>query len=212
MADGLARIPIHNRMLRMGQTVYWMNVSLDLLIESRTNEGGDGSWMRISDSLHRVFNERAREISLAIEGRVIYETMESFWPAARNDTSLPETLQEYGHIWTDTPKILVSNTRATAKYNTRIVGGSTAIEELAELRRTTDGVIGVGGANVATQMLNRGLLDELMLFTHPIVLGSGRPLFDNVKHPVDCDLVEQAAFDDGVTLHRYSIRGATPVQ
>jgi dihydrofolate reductase len=137
--------------------------------------------------------------------------MESFWPSARSDESQSETTREYGHIWTDTPKILVSNTRTQASYNTRIIGGDNALDQLAEIRRTTDGIIGVGGANIATQLLNHGLLDELMLFTHPVVLGSGRPLFDTVAEPIECDLLEQTTFEDGVTLHRYSIRGATPV-
>lgn len=39
--------------------VYWMNVSLDLKIERRANEQGGGDWLRIGESLHRDFNERA---------------------------------------------------------------------------------------------------------------------------------------------------------
>lgn len=190
----------------MGRTVYWMNVSLDLRIEQVENEQGGGSWMRIGEQLHREFNERARRLALSIEGRRIYETMESFWPAAATDESLPEYLREYGRIWTEAPKVLVSNTRTEAKYDTRIVGGDDAIDQLAQLRAEVDGDIGVGGANLATQLLRHGLLDELLLFVHPVVLGSGRPLFDDLQEPVECDLVEHATFDDGVAMHRYSIR------
>ncbi|MCW2950653.1 MAG: deaminase [Thermoleophilia bacterium] len=185
-----------------------MNVSADLFIERDAGEQGGGSWMRIGEPLHREFNARARQMSMFIEGRVIYETMESFWPAARDDQSEPEVMREYGQIWTDMPKVLVSNTRTEAEHNTRIVGGPDAIDQLAEIRRTTEGEIGVGGAALATQLLHHGLLDELLLFTHPVVLGSGRPLFDSLTVPVECDLLEHASFDDGVTMHRYAIRGA----
>lgn len=195
----------------MGRTVYWMNVSVDLLIEHSSGEEGGGSWMRISEQLHKEFNARARRMSLGIEGRIIHETMESFWPAARDDESLPECLREFGHIWTDMPKVLVSNTRTEAEHNTRIVGGAGAIDQLAEFRSTTEGDIGVGGANIATQLLHRGLLDELLLFTHPVVLGSGRPLFDSVIAPIECDLLEHATFEESVTMHRYAIRGAETV-
>jgi hypothetical protein len=34
----------------MGRTVYWMNVSVDLLIEGRPGEDGGGGWLRIGDS------------------------------------------------------------------------------------------------------------------------------------------------------------------
>ena len=191
-----------------GRFVYWMNVSLDLRIERVTNEQGGGEWIRIGEPLHREFNARARALSLSVEGRRIYETMEAFWPAARSDESLPAFLREYGEIWTSTPKILVSRTRTSADHNTRIIGGDDAIEQLARLRQETAGDIGVGGATLATQLQRAHLLDELLLFTHPVILGEGRPLFDELDEPVECDLLEQRSFDQGVTMHRYAVRGA----
>ncbi|SEC46199.1 dihydrofolate reductase family protein [Arthrobacter woluwensis] len=188
--------------------VYWMNVSLDLMIEAEPGEEGGGDWMRIGESLHREFNARARELSMDVSGRVIYETMESFWPKARTDSSLPDFMREYGEIWTDVPKVLVSRTRTSADYNTRIIGGDDAIAQLAALRAEESGDIGVGGATLATQLLNAHLLDEVMLFTHPAILGRGRPLFDQVDEPLELELLEQASFEAGVTLHRYAVRGA----
>jgi dihydrofolate reductase len=190
----------------MGRFVYWMNVSLDLRIEYAPDEQGGGSWMRIGEPLHRVFNARARALSLMVQGRTIYETMESFWPAARTDASLSDTMREYGEIWTSAPKILVSSTRTEAAHNTRVVGGPDALDQLAAIRADTDGDIGVGGATVATQLLHRGLLDELLLFVHPVVLGGGRPLFDDVPTPLQLDLLEQASFEQGVTMVRYAVR------
>lgn len=188
--------------------VYWMNVSLDLMIEGEPGEEGGGDWMRIGESLHREFNARARGLSMDVSGRVIYETMESFWPKARTDTSLPDFMREYGEIWTDVPKVLVSRTRTSAEYNTRIIGGHDAIAQLAALRAEGSGDIGVGGATLATQLLNARLLDEVMLFTHPVILGRGRPLFDQLDEPLELEMLEQASYEAGVTLHRYAVRGA----
>jgi dihydrofolate reductase len=187
--------------------VYWMNVSLDLRIERTADEQGSGDWLRIDEQLHREFNERARRLSMMVEGRVIYDIMDPFWPDARTDESLPDFLREYGAIWTDKPKVLVSRTRRTASHNTTVVGGADAIERLAELRRTSDGDIGVGGATLATALLRAHLLDELLLFTHPVVLGAGRPLFDELDEPLQLDLLEQRSFASGVTMHRYAVRG-----
>lgn len=187
--------------------VYWMNVSLDLRIEHDLDEQGGGSWLRIDEELHREFNARARVMTRSIEGRKIYETMEGFWPDARTDESVPDYVREYGEIWTSMPKVLVSRTRTSARYDTRIIGDD-AISELAKIRAEGDGDIGVGGANVATQLLRAGLLDELLLFTHPVILGSGRPLFDDPVEPIELDLLEQKFFGLGVTMHRYSVRGA----
>src|SRR5690349_9725894 len=152
----------------MGRFAYWMNVSLDLRIERAPGEEGGGDWMRIGEQLHRDFNARARELTMMVQGRVIHETMEGFWPQAREDASLPDFLREYGEIWTTKPKVLVSRTRRSAGHDTRVVGGDDAIAQLAALRDGTDGTVGVGGATLATQLLRAGLLDELVLYTHPV--------------------------------------------
>jgi dihydrofolate reductase len=193
----------------MGRFAYWMNVSLDLRIEQVPGDNGAGDWLRIGEELHREFNARARALALMVEGRVIYETMEEYWPRAREDASLPDVMREYGEIWTAKPKVLVSRTRRSADHNTRIIGGDDAIEQLAGLRAETDGTIGVGGAALATQLLRARLLDELLLFTHPAILGFGRPLFDDYDVPIDLALLEQRSFEQGVTMHRYAIRDVT---
>jgi dihydrofolate reductase len=193
----------------MGRFVYWMNVSLDLRIEQVPGDNGAGEWLRISEELHREFNARARGLALMVQGRVMYETMEEYWPRAREDASLPDVLREYGEIWTSAPKVLVSRTRGSAGHSTRIIGGDDAIEQLAVLRDQTDGSIGVGGAALATQLLRAALLDELLLFTHPAILGFGRALFDDYDVPIDLDLLEQQTFEKGVTMHRYAIRDVT---
>ncbi len=190
----------------MGRFVYLMNVSLDLRIEQVPGDHGAGEWLRIDEELHREFNAQARALTMLVHGRVMYEIMEEYWPRSRVDASLPDVLREYGEIWVSKPKVLVSRTRSTADYNTRIVNGDNAIQQLADLRAETDGPIGVGGATLATQLLRAGLLDELLLTTHPSILGFGRPLFDDEDRPVDLDLLERQTFGSGVTMHRYAVR------
>jgi|SRR4051794_32161153 dihydrofolate reductase len=192
----------------MGRFVYAMNVSLDLRIEQVPGDNGAGEWLRIDEELHRELNARTEEVALIVQGRVVYEVMEEYWPRAIGDTSLPDFMREYAEIWTAKPKVLVSRTRDSADHNTRVVGGDDAIEQLAALRAGTDGSIAVGGATLATQLLRAGLLDELLLCTHPAYLGFGRPLFDDYEMPIDLDLLEQRSFASGVTMHRYAIQDA----
>jgi dihydrofolate reductase len=189
----------------MGRFAYSMNVSLDLRIEQVPGDNGAGEWLRISEELHREANARTRAVAVMVQGRVFYETREEYWPRAREDASLPDYMHEYGEIWTATPKVLVSRTRRSADHNTRIIGGDDAIEQLAALRAQTDGTISVNGAALATQLLRAKLLDELLLWTHPAILGFGRPLFDEYDVPIELDLLEQRSFEQGVTMHRYAI-------
>ena len=192
----------------MGRFIYWMNVSLDLRIEQVPGDNGAGEWLRIDEELHREANAQTRALALIVHGRVIYETMEEYWPRAREDASLPDYMHEYGEIWTAKPKVLVSRTRRSADHNTRIIGGDDAIGQLAALRAETDGTMGVGGATLATQLLRAKLLDELLLFTHPAILGFGRPLFDDYDVPIDLDPLEGRSFESGVTMQGCAVRDA----
>ncbi|MEV0237891.1 dihydrofolate reductase family protein [Nonomuraea sp. NPDC050786] len=192
----------------MGRFVYSMQVSLDLRIEQVPGDNGAGEWLRIDEELHRECNVLTQALALMVQGRVYYEVMEEYWPRAREDASLPDYMRDYGEIWTAKPKVLVSRTRRSADHNTRIIGGDDAIGQLAALRAATDGSISVGGAALATQLLRAGLLDELLLFTHPAILGFGRPLFDDYDVPIELDLLEQRSFKQGVTMHRYAIQDA----
>lgn len=188
----------------MGLFVYSMNVSVDLRIEQVPGDNGAGEWLRIDEEFHRAANEKARSMSAIVHGRVFYEAMEEFWPRSVSDASLPDFLQDYGQIWTQKSKVLVSRTRTTADHNTRVIGRD-AVERLTEFRAATDGRIGVGGANIATQLLRAGLLDELLLWTHPAYLGFGRTLFDGYDRPVDLELLDDARFASGVTMRHYAI-------
>ena len=189
----------------MGRTIYWMNVSMDLRIGRAADAEGDEDWLHIGEQLHRYFNARAGDMSVIVHGRAMYEIMEDFWPQAAEDPDQPDYIQEYGQIWVASPKVLVSNTRTQAKHDTRIIGGEDALDQLAALKDQTDGAIEVGGATLATQLLRRGLLDELLLFVHPVVLGSGRPLFDDGVTPVACDLLDQRTFEMGVVMLHYAV-------
>jgi dihydrofolate reductase len=190
----------------MGRFVYGMNVSLDLRIEQVPGDDGAGEWLRIDEELHRAWNELTEASTLLVQGRVLYEIMEAAWPQARNDKTLPDYMREYGDMWTAKPKVLVSRTRQSADHNTRTIGGDDAIEQLAALKAETEGSIDIGGATLATQVLRAGLLDELVLATHPTILGFGRPLFDDYERFIDLELLDQKTFASGVTMHHYSVR------
>jgi dihydrofolate reductase len=184
-----------------------MNVSLDMRIEQVPGEDGAGEWLRIDEELHRAWNELTAASTLLVQGRKLYEIMEAAWPQAGDDETLPDYLREFGRMWTAKPKVLVSHTRHSADHNTRVIGGDDAIQQLAALKASTDGSIDIGGATLATQVLRAGLLDELVLATHPTILGGGRPLFDDYERPVDLDLLDQKTFVSGVAMHHYAIRG-----
>jgi dihydrofolate reductase len=63
----------------------------------------------------------------------------------------------------------------------------------------------VGGGNVASQFVDRGLLDEAILTVVPVVLGKGKPLFDRRLPGGPMQLLGTRAFDTGMVELRYAI-------
>ena len=64
----------------------------------------------------------------------------------------------------------------------------------------------LGGANVAQQFINRGLVDELMLTLVPVLLGEGIRLFDNVHAGGSCSLQDVRRFDRGLVQLVYTVK------
>ena len=62
-----------------------------------------------------------------------------------------------------------------------------------------------GGAGLTTSLMNLGLVDKLWLAVHPILLGGGKPLFQNISQRIKLKLMESKSFDTGLVSLTYSI-------
>jgi len=61
-----------------------------------------------------------------------------------------------------------------------------------------------GGANLTTWFLNEGLVDEMSLAVHPILLGAGKPLFQNVNGRKLFSLKDSKAYSSGLVILNYT--------
>ena len=64
----------------------------------------------------------------------------------------------------------------------------------------------IGGATFAAAAMRAGLIDEYVLATAPVLVGSGTPFFTALDNWVNLNLVETRTFPDGVVLTRYETR------
>ena len=61
-----------------------------------------------------------------------------------------------------------------------------------------------GGASLTTCLLNLGLVDEMVLAVHPIILGEGKPLFQNIPDRVPLTLTDSKTYSSGLVMLSYS--------
>ena len=122
---------------------------------------------------------------------------ETFWAAIRED---PETVGEwlgrdpypreveYARVAAETPHLVLSTTLSEAAWPTaRIV----SLDELRGFKAQPGGAAYVvGGVGLVKSLMDAGLLDELRLIMHPVVLGAGAALFDGIARRHDLELVD----------------------
>ena len=62
-----------------------------------------------------------------------------------------------------------------------------------------------GGASLTSYLLNHGLVDEMILAVHPIILGAGKPLFSNIKNRTGLKLIDHKTYSTGLVTLAYTI-------
>lgn len=107
------------------------------------------------------------------------------------------------------PKVVFSSTISAVDWNARLVT-SDAVTEIARLKAEDGGPMDIAGATLAAAAMRAGLIDEYVIVTHPILVGSGTPFFTALDSWVKLNLVETRTFPDGVLLTRYETRGWVP--
>jgi len=184
----------------MRKIVLFMSISIDGYM---AGVDGDLGWHLVDEEVHQHFNEVLREMSAFLDGRVTYELMADFWPTADADPDAPAPVAEFAGIWREMPKIVFSRTLESAGWGTRIVRevDPSAIRTWCE---APGGDMVVGGADLAASFLAEGLIDELRLYVHPVLVGRGKRLFPERDATGDFGLVQTRTFGNGVVLLHYA--------
>lgn len=183
--------------------LYAMQVSLDGYMEA---PGHDIGWTRPDPEAHTYMNEMEAATTVSLYGRRLFELMESYWPQVDDGPDTPPEVAQYARIWRESPKVVFSNTLDAVTGNARLVRGDAA-EEVARIKRETDGLITVGGAHLAASLMRAGLVDQVEVLVYPILIGDGTPLLPELRDRVGLELETTRTFQQsGVVSLRYRVR------
>jgi dihydrofolate reductase len=152
-----------------------------------------------NDEMGAVIGHAMAEADAFLVGRVGYQEWAEYWPAADN---------EMADYMNDTRKYVVSRTLTTAAWqNSTLLDGDIS-EEVPKLKEQPGKNITVSGsATLVRSLLDANLLDELRLMVHPIVVGSGRRLFEDSGDRKPLELVDSRTFSTGVVDLTYRPSG-----
>ena len=118
-----------------------------------------------------------------------------------------EVALKYGmELYSGKAKYVFSKTlKETADEDTFIVSGN-LLQEVNLLKNKSGKDIWLfGGSSLISSFINEGLVDELMLAIHPLVLGKGKPLFENIHERMKLELTDTKTFSTGLVQLFYKV-------
>ena len=184
----------------MSKLIVSMMTSIDGFIEGPHREL---DWTVESPDFNAYCDDMLDHADTMLFGRVSYEMMVKYWPEA--ETSSKDSWErQLAHKMNTLPKIVVSRSLDRAEWNnTRVVRGNLYEEVQALKERARKDCFVFGGAGIIATLRQLGLVDEYRVIVHPFVLGSGTPLFVDVKERLRLQPIRSQTFDSGVVALFY---------
>lgn len=185
----------------MRKLVLFMHTSLDGYV---AGPKGELDWITVDDDIFDFVGKRTNSADTALYGRVTYEMMQAYWPAAGNQPNASKHDLEHSKWYNSVEKVVMSTTlRGTNLPNTTIISGDlkNTIDELK--RRKGKDILMFGSPGAAKSLMQMDVIDEYWLFVNPKLLGRGIPLFSRLKESVRLKLTANHAFPSGVVCLNY---------
>ena len=168
------------------------NVSVDGFFTDAKN---DMSWAHKRDEEWNAFmSGNASGQAELLFGRVTYEMMAAFWPTPQAAQMLPEVAAGMNAM----RKFVFSRTLDAVTWrNTTLVKGDLVTEVTRLKQQEGPDLIILGSGSLVSQLTQARLIDEYQIVLSPIVLGSGRTLFETVENKISLALTRTRAFKNG---------------
>jgi dihydrofolate reductase len=159
---------------------------------------------RLWEEAHAEMWKNLEKVDTFVLGRRTYQIWENFWPTVAKNPNATDSDSRFSRFADETKKIVLSTTLTEAKWkNSRLIS-SNAKEELLRLKEQPGKDIAVaGGAGAARSIIGMGMVDDLMITVHPVILGKGKPLFDGIDTRQKLKLVRTKDMGSGAILLHY---------
>jgi dihydrofolate reductase len=162
----------------------------------------DHTAMIADEELHEHYNELLSNSDILLYGRITYQLMENYWPSVVKNPTGNNPMDEFAVLIDNISKIVFSRTLKNVDWKNTKLKKEVIKEEVLELKQREGKNILVGSPSLIVALTQFGLIDEYQICVHPVVLGSGLPLFKKVEERLNLKLLKTKTFDCGaVTLY-----------
>ncbi len=119
--------------------------------------------------------------------------------------SYEQLIREMPNAFSDKRKVVFSKTLNSNDSNLKIISENFEKEVIEIINSEGKDIWLFGGASLVTDMINANLVDELMISIHPLILGSGKPLFIDIQNRRKLKLIDNKTFSSGLVQLLYKV-------
>jgi len=187
---------------RMRKVVVSMNVTIDGFMSGPDCEL-DWHFQSWTEEMSECLCEQLSRADTILLGRVTYGAMARYWPSQAMNSAYPREDIAFAEMMNNYPKIVFSKTLTTAGWNnSRLVKGN-ILNEISQLKQMPGkDIIIYGSGRIVSALAQLNLIDEYVLWVHPVILGEGRPLF-RLHSKRNLELIKTRTFKTGVVILYY---------
>lgn len=178
----------------MRKVIAAMNMSLDGFC--------DHTEMIADEEIHQHYADLIRDAGVLIYGRKTYQLME-FWRPFVENPSGDKAMDDFAVAIDNASKIVYSRTLKSVDWRNTTLKNEVTKEGILELKQQDGKDLLVGSPGMIVTFSNLGLIDEYQIAVHPAILGTGLPLFKNIKDRINLKLVNTKTFGLGVVVFYY---------
>ncbi|MDE1855422.1 MAG: dihydrofolate reductase [Candidatus Micrarchaeota archaeon] len=161
---------------------------------------GELDWHNVDAEFQHWAAEQLNAMDTILFGRVTYEGMVGYWPNASTKDNIPEIIDKMNNLH----KVVISKTLQKANWNNSSIASGDLNEEIMKLKQQPGkDVVIFGSGKLVSGLAKLGLVDEYRLTVNPVVLGSGVPLFRDMKKRIRLKLIKTKTFKSGNVLLYY---------
>src|SRR5690606_13509714 len=152
------------------------------------------------EEIHQHYTALLNSSDTILYGRITYQLMEYWQPFVKNPTG-NKSMDEFAVAIDRIPKIVFSHTLKNIEWESAKLANQDIKEESLQLKQQAGKDILVGSPSLIVALTRLNLIDEYQLCVHPVIAGSGLPLFKNISEKIILKLIKTKTFGfGGVTL------------
>ncbi len=151
-----------------------------------------------------ILNDILSDKDIIFYGRVAYEKFGNTQP----EKNAPQKIKDAYKLLHSKKKYVFSKTLTNDGSDTTFVSSNIENTVLEIKKESGKDIWLYGGAKIASTFLNLNLVDEIRLAVHPVILGKGKPLFENIELKQKLKLTDIQSYESGVFLVKYDVEKA----